>query len=156
MTPPGGWTQIQQANIGTGARLGVWYKIAGPSEPTSYTFTLGLSDNVTGSIITVTNVDTANPININAAGSGNSATATAPSVTTTVDNTFMVAIAGTDDSGAYTPPTNYTERVEISSSIWISQSVATYLQGTSGASGTAVFASPDTDWRTQHIAIQAP
>lgn len=159
MSAPVGWTQIGQGNANS-SRLAVWYKVATDTEPASYTFTLGLSDDVTGSIVTIRNVDTINPINISGTATGNDEYPTAPSVTTTSDNVLLIAVAGADDNGNYTPPAGYTEHVDIDASLYVTQTVASMVQSTSGASGTAIFTGPhsgfDADWRTYHIAVQPP
>jgi hypothetical protein len=52
VTPPAGWTEIW-SDLGTRARGYAWYKVAGASEPSNYTFTIDTSQGHVASIITV-------------------------------------------------------------------------------------------------------
>lgn len=52
-TPASGWTEI--ADQGSKPGLGISYKVAGPSEGTSYTFTASAAVDVSGSIVTFRN-----------------------------------------------------------------------------------------------------
>lgn len=77
ITPPAGWTQIDQVGYGSNPdyapyngigyrdEVGVFYKIAGANEPGSYVFTgveTGNAITWTGQIVDYRGVDTANPI----------------------------------------------------------------------------------------------
>jgi hypothetical protein len=90
ISAPSGWTQVRSdTNVVTST---VFTKVAGSSEPSSYTFTTPASSHIVGGIIAYRGVDTTNPVNVTGVGTGTSATATAPSVTTTVANTRVVSI----------------------------------------------------------------
>ena len=92
---PSGWIQINQGTSGSSSsadiRLSVWYKVAGGSEPTSYTWTWpsGSYREAVGGIIRYSGVDTTDPIDDSAAAIGDSNSPTAPTVTTTVADTMI-------------------------------------------------------------------
>lgn len=157
ITPPVGWTTLRSSTVTSSDKLGIFYKIAGSSEPSSYSFDFGSNEYRVGSIVTIRNVNSTTPINVNATSTGSSASPTAPSITTTVSNALIVAVSDITWGVTYTPPSGYTERVDASISSAESISVATKLQSASGATGTAAFTTTTSDsWRTEHIAIQAP
>jgi Tfp pilus assembly protein PilV len=89
---PSGWTLIRTDAANTTVRLGLFYKVAGSSEPASYTFS-GLPTNsyVVSGINAYSGVDTSSPIDVSGSSTGTSATASAPSLTTTQTNTQLVA-----------------------------------------------------------------
>ena len=64
-TPAAGWIEIARKdfeNTGTHHRCILWYKIAGSSEPSSYTFDLGTGiPGATGAIVAFSGVDTSGP-----------------------------------------------------------------------------------------------
>jgi hypothetical protein len=100
---PSGWTEINQGNSGSQVTLGVWYKIAGSSEPANYTFTWsGGNEQAYGWIMQFTGNDT-NPAtvinNVSTPGqSSGTATPSSPAVNTTVDNCIILRLGAFDDS----------------------------------------------------------
>ena len=116
-----GWTLIRQdKDTGEGFWQAVLYRIAGSSEPASYTLTpVQSTAGETGFGISVyRGVDPTNPINAHG-GQVTSAfisTITAPSVTTTVANTRLVTFFGRDGAQSHTPPSGMVERWEVSMS----------------------------------------
>ncbi len=154
---PAGWTELRDAVTNT-QKMAVYYKVAGGAEPAAYDFDFNSDEYRVASIITIRNVDTANPINTNATNTGNSDQPVAASVTTTTDNNLLVAISHYVYGGSHSPPASYTERVDQTNSSRLSHSVATILRPTSGVSGTATFQHSDggDDWRTEHVAVQPP
>lgn len=158
IVPPVGWTELRDVNTAT-ARTAVFYLIAGASEPSAYTFNFNSDEFRVGTMITVRNVHQTTPINVNATSVGDDNTQpSAPSITTTVPDTLLVAFVHATDGGTNTPPVGYTERSDVNISGRISGSVATKSQSASGATGAAVFTHSGTiyDWRTEHIAVRAP
>jgi len=115
VSPPTGWTTIREGNSGSQVRLEVYYKVAGASEPSSYTFRWSRYNlrQAAGAILRYSGVDTTNPINASGIGSGTTISPTAPSVTTTVTDTMVVRIYGADDDDLSASP--YRDgRVELS------------------------------------------
>jgi hypothetical protein len=96
LTPPSGWTLIRRTNqMATNTSAQATYrKVAGGSEPVSYTWTLSTSPatlGAAGGIMTFYGIDTTNPVNVESGQATPSAlTHSTPSVTTTVTNTIVV------------------------------------------------------------------
>jgi hypothetical protein len=117
LTPPAGWTHVGTITRAT-AHHGVYYKIAGSSEPTSYAFNQGDSaGRMAGGIGAYLGVDPGAPINAWAASAVDTATLVAPNATSTVDNAMVVRLWGwrgpsaTDAGvGFNAPPAGVTQR----------------------------------------------
>jgi len=99
IAPPEGWTLINPGAYNGEVTLGVWWKIAGASEPASYQFTWWGSDkDAYGWIMRFTGQDPANPIhNWSANGQGDTNTPTSPEVTTSVDGCLILRLGAFDD-----------------------------------------------------------
>ncbi|MFQ5831715.1 MAG: hypothetical protein ACE5H4_03340 [Candidatus Thorarchaeota archaeon] len=139
-----GWTIIQRHDSGTTLAQAQYYKVAGASEPATYT--ISFSPQVVGAavgIATYIGVDTTTPIDaysgqVNAA----STSVTAPSITTTSANAMLVGGFGTFVQTTITPATGMTERYDIVGGIGgddqITDEVADEVKATAGATGTRV------------------
>ena len=147
---PAGWTLIGDQNNSNYVTVAVWYKIAGGSEPGSYTFTWSSSDEeekAVGAILRYTGAHATAPINASGFATGSSASPTAPDITTTTANTTVLRIFGADDddlpnpsSGTY--PSGMTGRYALETSgggFDTSGAGADQTQAAAGATGTAVF-----------------
>lgn len=136
ITPPSGWTQI--ADTTTTLRQTSYYRVAGSSEPSSWTWTLGSSRRASGGIVAYSGVDANVPIDASAAASGTSGNATAPSVTTNVGGDTVIAAVGytgTWSTNSITPAASTTERYDVSNAGTESEG-ADFTQSTSGATPT--------------------
>jgi trimeric autotransporter adhesin len=116
VTAPSGWNLIRTDTSGSNPNnIGqrVYYKVAGASEPASYTWTLNNSPRkATGGISVYRGVDTTNPVVGDNGGIGTSNTPTAPSVTTTARTTQVARLFGTLANTTLSTPTNASERYE--------------------------------------------
>ena len=83
---PAGWAVVRDDAIPDTLRQTVYVKVAGPSEPASYTWTLPEWRRVAGGITTYSGVDTTQPVDTSAASTATTAgtAVTAPSITTSV------------------------------------------------------------------------
>jgi len=97
-------------------------KAAGPSEPSSYTFTSSENRPARGGIIMAfRGVDTVTPVNAHANANDDAAASpnpiTCPDITTTVDGCMILRWSCSQWSGStgglHTPPSGYTERVDL-------------------------------------------
>ena len=61
-TAPAGWTLVRQGTITDALRHAVYWKVAGPSEPASYTWTTSSSRRLAGGITSFGGIDRAQPI----------------------------------------------------------------------------------------------
>jgi MSHA biogenesis protein MshQ len=140
MAAPAGWVIVPNTDQfnGTAARTHAWYKVAGPSEPASYSFTEtgGSGYDMSGGILALTGANQAAPINASGGqnnGTGTSTAVTAPSITTTVSDTLLVFGGACNVGITFTPPPGMTEH-------WDRSSSGTYRVTTEVAS--AVFPGP--------------
>ncbi len=167
--PPASWTLINSGTNGTAVTVGTWYKIAGGSEPASYTWSWTNPQAVYAFIVRITGHDSSNPINVwgvaTGSSTGTSITVTSPDVTTSVADTLVLRIFGADRAmnfGSY--PAGHTGITFGSSSgnnttMYQCTSGAAYkTQAAIGATGTADFtAIPNVftteEWRALTVAI---
>ena len=116
---PPGWTLVRDHNITGALRQAVYYRVAGSSEPGSYTWALTANTvrRITGGITAYSGVDTADPLDGHAASVQTSASTAvpAPSITTTVANARLLHLAAVNAEGAISPPEGMTERWEAAS-----------------------------------------
>ena len=116
-TVPAGWaTVVDPMAMGTSARLFVYYKVAGTSEPTSYAWGLSTAVKWNAAMTGFHGVDTANPFDT-AAGTRVNATSattlTVPGVTTGTAGALLVGGVGANNATlAVTEPTGWTELVD--------------------------------------------
>jgi hypothetical protein len=113
-TAPAGWTPVREEKIPGAVRQAVYVKVAGASEPSSFTFTTSVAQRVAGGITTYSGVDTADPVDA-AAVALNSTAATSvksPSITTSVPNARLVQLVAVNAEGKLHPPKGMTERWE--------------------------------------------
>ena len=117
VTAPVGWNLVRFQGSGfTGISTGVWQRRATSSEPTTYTWTFPATAAI-GGILAYRDVYAAAPVNVSGTATfGNgSPNLEAPSVTTTSQNTTLVAFWSGDAAGTLTVPASMTKRHEASS-----------------------------------------
>ena len=115
MTSTSGWTNTPTSGSGVITASGIiqthHYKFTTASEPASYTFTLASSAKASGVIAAYSGVDTTSPFNVGAGSSNTSSTTmTAPSITTTIANTMLVATYGSATGTTFTQGSGMTLR----------------------------------------------
>ncbi len=112
VTAPAGWTQIRRTDNGTNVTVVSFWKLAGASEPNSYSFTLSPNARAVGGILRVTGVDTADPIDLSGGNTGNSRDVQAPSITTTSNRTTLIGFFGTDTRTSFNDAASMTEQFD--------------------------------------------
>lgn len=130
VTAPAGWNLVTSGGNGTVLTLATFYKAAGSSEPSNYTFTWTTSALSAGGIVTYYGVDTANVIDVtgtNATGSSTNVTASA--VTTVKSGAMLIGAFGISSSlqSSFTPPSGMTERVDQTSDLGLTSPVTVSL-----------------------------
>lgn len=90
LSAPSGWTQIADTTTQTALRQTSYYRVAGSSEPASYTFSLGSSRTASGGIVAYRGVNATTPIDASASATGAAGNGVAPSVPTTAPNERIV------------------------------------------------------------------
>ncbi|MFC5996960.1 hypothetical protein ACFQE5_22370 [Pseudonocardia hispaniensis] len=152
MTAPAGWTQAGSTASTPGGSFHpvgkVWYKVAGGSEPSSYTFGSSSSSSSVISVLALSGADTSTPIRVVPSWSTGSAGTShvAPSIPVgsgQADGDLLLCAAASDyyDSGrgnSYSPPSGMTERTDISAQFTYTSVASLALTGT-GATGTKTF-----------------
>jgi hypothetical protein len=144
ITAPSGWTLIRQTNqtSGTSSTQATYWKAAGSSEPSSYSFTFSASTGSAGGIATFYNINTSNPINAeNGQATASSLSHATASVTTTVANTMLISTHSLTSSATWTAPAGMTEAFDKSSdavpnSAGISVEMNYATQASAAATGT--------------------
>ena len=123
ITPPTGWSRARDPQTSTALDFTsgtlhqvIYYKVAEPSEPTSYVWIFSGKQNAAAGISAYSGVDTAAPLDVAAGQSNGSATAiTAPSLTTRVNDTRLVGFFAIAANASITPPVRMSERGEMTS-----------------------------------------
>src|SRR5438552_6773234 len=132
ITPPTGWTLIASTDVnGQHFRIATFWRLAG-SDAGPYTFTVPSASAMAGGISAYANVDTTNPINASGGAGGN----VAPSITTTVADTMLVACFGRSGSTLIGVPSGMTERFHAESSAGDASESADAPQAAIGATGS--------------------
>lgn len=120
VSSPAGWILVldtPQAAVNS-SRLVTYYKVAGASEPASYTWTVsGVSISVAVGISAFGGIDTASPIVVSAAAATpTSLTHSAPSVSPNVPSGVLVTSHEYASSSSWAPPNGMTEAVDVATS----------------------------------------
>jgi len=98
-TPGSDWKEIEYDSDSSEVTLGIWYKVAGGSEPGSYTFEWSGEQQAYGWMMRFTGHRPTNPIPPDwvESQSGYSQRPDCPAVTTTVDNCIILRLGAFDD-----------------------------------------------------------
>jgi hypothetical protein len=117
ITPPTGWTLIRVDEIATTMRQALYVKVAGGSEPFTYTWTFSKVQSAAGAILSYAGVDPAAPIDVHSGAVNDVAASSvrAPSVSTSTLDEMVVGFFGITGVRTFTPPGGMTERSDISS-----------------------------------------
>ncbi|MGH3060334.1 MAG: Ig-like domain-containing protein, partial [Gaiellaceae bacterium] len=133
---PAGWTAIGGGNNGTQVETAAFYRIAGGSEPSSYTFTwTGGNEPAAGGMVAYYGVKGTDPLDLfGAVQTANSGTVTAPSITTTAADDLVLAFFGSATNSTYSLATGMNERFE-SRLAGASSAADDMLQAAAGVTG---------------------
>ena len=168
VTPPAGWTLVRRVDNNTlqTNSVAVYRKVAGASEPASYAWTVTGASDAVGGIQVFSNVDTANPINVESGqATGDSLSHATPSVTTTVANAMLVTAHSFPTSTTWTPPSGMTEAFDSQfqpvpqgqgHSIEGNYAVQAVAGATGTKTATAAGGAPESDPGTTHILALRP
>ncbi len=161
---PSSWSLLVDQG-GTTWWGGIYYLVAGGSEPADYTWS-GFTDSCTGVMIAVSGADTSSPFDgFSAAPNVGTATPGSASITTTVADTLIVGACAEDDNNGLstwacaTDPTTLSERADFGSSggADTNAGIATGTKTTAGATGAFSLAiSAARDSSAFLLAVKAP
>jgi hypothetical protein len=115
VTPPTGWTQVRVETNGSTMRQAIYRKVATSGEPSSYPWGLSArTTSVAGAILAYEGVDTLSSVDVsNGASSSTSGAITAPSVSTTVQDTLLIGFFGIENNPSITAPNGMIKQAEI-------------------------------------------
>jgi hypothetical protein len=160
MSPPAGWTAVDLADQSAAVTYGVWWKLAGASEPASYTFSWSGSEHAYGTVMRFTGHDPADPIDMSAAAGGSAGAPMSPAVTTTVTDTMILRLGGFDDDDITTDAPGLAGHTAITMDksgngpATTSSGAGYVMQPAIGDSGTSTFALTATEeYRAVTVAI---
>lgn len=180
ISAPSGWTLVRRTEQTSGGvstdpggeSLLTYYKAAGASEPTSYTWYFFNPEEsgggMAGGILSFSGVDTASPVNAEGGNTtGNSYTHTANAITTTVANAMLVSTHSYLSADAWdTPPAGMTEAVDQSSppssqAVGITLEMNYVAQATAGGTNnksavSSASGGPGTDYGAAHLLALKP
>lgn len=143
ISTPSGWTLIASTPTTDTSTTpdnihAVFWRNAGATETSPYTFTVGSSNTIGAVIAVFRGCDNSNPIDVDAdQTNASSTTITAPTITTTVNNALLVFMVGGATTQAITPGGSLAEQWEQSGGTNTVLSYgATESFATAGATGT--------------------
>lgn len=140
-TVPTDWILVDSGTIST-SWVGVYWKVAGGSEPANYTWS-GFTDSCTGCMIGIAGAGVTSPaVDVKRVQANTNLNGLCNSITTTAADRLIVALVGVADNigmttWAATDPATLTERIEQLSSggLDTGSGIATAAQGSAGATG---------------------
>lgn len=143
MTAPAGWTLAGQSSQTNAGFVKVWWKIAGGSEPSTYTFPDSTASDAALIVLCFQGgtFDAASPfaVAVTFGGSNTSSTShVAPSVAGVDDGELVTAYfggTGTNGTRTYSPPSGMTERGDVGGG-WVVLAAYTLDLAADGATGT--------------------
>ena len=138
-TPPAGWTLLRFDLEASGIGSWIYYKVAGASEPSSYSFSVSSGINLIGDIRAYRGIDPASPVQTSAGASVPSGTSfSSPSITTTSDSSLVLTFYTAYAQVSFTPPANANERYDYANAQnhWKTISGDDFLMTPAGATGT--------------------
>jgi hypothetical protein len=166
VTAPTGWTQVLRTDNDTNIGIVSYYKVAGASEPSTYTWTLSPQTRAQGGITRYSGVDTSHPIDTAAGNIGRSKVATTSPVTATSTNEEIVAVYAIHQGSSnftgdfFSAPTGMTEKYD-SSYTTAGPTIASFdatqaSSGVSGSKSSTISGNPNQqrDWASQQIALR--
>ena len=150
ITPPPGWTEVENTLQGTTARLVTFTTRLAAAPPSSYTFTLSKTQPATATLLTYRGVDAGAPIAASADYSSTTSTTTlnAPSVDAMAGQELVTLVA-TSVLTSITPPPMMTERADVNTG-------DTRYKASLEAADHTISASGPTGIRTATAATSAP
>ena len=153
--------QFEETNGGTSSSYAIYYRVAGASEPATYSWTLGSSTAWSLQISVFSGVDTSSVWDVAPSAStrsfddtGTANPAVAPTMTTSADGAMGIIAFFSDSTATFSSPTNgYGTEVGPASS----RAQASYIRiwASAGATGTSsATMSASNDWTAHQFALK--
>jgi MSHA biogenesis protein MshQ len=146
-----GWAAVfaAPADAGTKLRQVTYVRVAGSAESATYTWTVTPGARAAGAIAAFRGVDTDQPVNASSSRSNaSSTTITIDPVTTTVNDTLLVALYSTARATTHTRPAGMTEAYDASTQAGpngVAVSAAYVAQNAAGSSGSKTATAADAE-----------
>ncbi len=160
---PTGWSQILRTDNDISVSLVSYWKIAGASEPSTYTWTIDGQTTAEGSITPYSGIDFSNPIDSFAGNYGFGTIATTASAIASSDNSMVVALFAADigkstNAGTYfSPVSGMTEKHDVSN-VPFGPSIAAdeallAIAGFVNSKSTTISGNKARNWASQQIVL---
>jgi uncharacterized protein YbdZ (MbtH family) len=136
ITPPAGWSLVLRQDTQSAIATATYVKVAGSSEPATYTWSFGTAGEASGGIASYIGVDTTTPVDASHA-QYNSSTSNVDNsgVTTTAANDMLVYAVGIIVVTTVNVPTGFTEEWRTSSKTSTTSEMSQELFASVGATG---------------------
>jgi len=164
ISAPSGWTLIASTTNDTNIALLSYYKYAGASEPSDYSWQFTGQTTAEGAITPYAGAATASPVDAVASNTGYGTSATTTSITTTGTKELIVSLFAADigqslNAGAYfSTPTGMTEKADTTNTPYgPSIAVDEMLQTSAGSTGSktsTITGGLARYWATQQVALK--
>jgi hypothetical protein len=162
ITAPAEWTLIRRTDNGTSIGIASYGKVAGASEPSSYTWTISPQTRAAGGITAYAGIDTASPIDVSSGATGRGKVATAPSVTTTQDGNQVLALFasnfGKGDNETFSTTQGMTKLYDVrnapSGPTIAAEDKTEASAGTAGPFAVTISQKSQRDWVAQTIVLK--
>jgi predicted TIM-barrel enzyme len=137
ITPPTGWNLVLRQDSSSSISTASYVKVAGSTEPTSYTWSFGTSGQASGGIASYIGVNTTTPVDVSHA-QYNASTSNMDNsgVTTTTTNDMLVYAVGIIVQTSVNAPTGFVEQWSISSNSSTDSEMSQEIFASTGATGT--------------------
>ena len=137
ITPPTGWNLVLRQNSSSSLATATYVKVAGSSEPASYTWSFGTAGEASGWIASYIGVNTTTPVDASHA-QYNASTSNVDNsgVTTTVANDMLVYGVGIVAATSVNDPAGFTEVWRTGSRNSTTSEMSQEIDTSTGATGT--------------------
>src|SRR5712692_2699944 len=137
ITPPAGWNLVLRQDSSSSISTVSYVKVAGSSEPASYSWSFGTAGQASGGIASYIGVDTTNPVNVaNAQYNASTSNVDNSGVTTTTANDMLVYAVGIIVATTVNVPAGFTQVWSNNSNSATTSEMSQEIFSAIGATGT--------------------
>src|SRR6266571_5413013 len=137
ITRPTGWNLVLRQDTSSAIATATYVKVAGSSEPASYTWSFGTAGQASGGIASYMGVNTTTPVDASHAQYNlNTSNVDNTGVTTTTANDMLVYAVGITLATTVNVPSGFTEQWRTSSSSSTTSEMSQKIFASTGATGT--------------------
>src|SRR6266849_7268887 len=137
ITPPVGWNLVLRQDSGSAISTASYVKVAGSSEPATYTWSFGTSGEASGGVASYIGVNNTTPVDASHAQyNANTSNVDNSGVTTTVTNDMLIYAVGIIVQTTVNVPSGFTQVWSTSSSSDTTSEMSQEIFAPAGATGT--------------------